>query len=746
MLTILVILAVLLQVSIALGMYFRRSGGHTNLIFMFLSLAIASWAFSDYVAITIPQNNNTIYAIRTVLSFVVIQNTLFFFFARTFPNKSIDQLSRWRWGVVAYSLFVLILTQSPFLFQSVSIDDGTANPNPGPVIIFFILQALLTIVLGFRSLWHRHQQADGQRKTQLTLILFAASILLIIVPITNFAITLILHTTLFVKFSPFYALFFGTVITYAIVVQKLFDIRAAVARSIGYLMVVVSITIVYGLGLFGVIDVLLPGTQHEFLRQVLSVILITPLALAFQRTRRSFDHITNRLFYRDAYNTQDVLDAISSISVSEIELYRILHDTRRVLNTALKNSFMEFVLFKDEKPFFEAHTRKSIPQNILALGTVIKNQKEELIEVDELSSQSELQNKFIDAGVTLSLKLKTREQVVGYIIFGSKRSGDIYNLQDKKLLLIVANELAISVQNALRFEQIENFNLTLQAKVDEATRQLRHVNERLKTLDETKDDFISMASHQLRTPLTSVKGYLSMVLEGDAGRLNETQVKMLKQAFSSSQRMVFLITDLLNISRLKTGKFVITVAPTDLSQMAQEEISQLKETAESRHVNLLYNKPSDFPVLMLDENKIRQVVMNFIDNAIYYTPAGGNIRIELENKPATVELRIIDNGIGVPKSEQHHLFMKFYRAGNARKVRPDGTGLGLFMAKKVIVAQGGSIIFTSKENQGSTFGFVFSKHRLKLSDTVKQDNVTTKINPSPKSKNKTPTKSLTPVR
>jgi signal transduction histidine kinase len=104
--------------------------------------------------------------------------------------------------------------------------------------------------------------------------------------------------------------------------------------------------------------------------------------------------------------------------------------------------------------------------------------------------------------------------------------------------------------------------------------------------------------------------------------------------------------------------------------------------------------------------------MNFMDNAIYYTQAGGEVRVQLIDKPETIELRIVDNGIGVPRSEQHHLFNKFYRAGNARKVRPDGTGLGLFMAKKVIIAQGGAVIFDSQEGKGSTFGFVFSKAKL----------------------------------
>ena len=135
----------------------------------------------------------------------------------------------------------------------------------------------------------------------------------------------------------------------------------------------------------------------------------------------------------------------------------------------------------------------------------------------------------------------------------------------------------------------------------------------------------------------------------------------------------------------------------------------LEDTAKARDLKIYYKKPANFPILNIDEIKTRQVIMNFLDNAIYYTPPGDKITIELEEKTSNVELRVIDTGIGVPASVSHHLFTKFYRAENAKKARPDGTGLGLFMAKKVIIAQGGSIIFSTKENVGSTFGFSLPK-------------------------------------
>jgi signal transduction histidine kinase len=209
-----------------------------------------------------------------------------------------------------------------------------------------------------------------------------------------------------------------------------------------------------------------------------------------------------------------------------------------------------------------------------------------------------------------------------------------------------------------------------------------------------------------------------MVLEGDAGELNPTQRKLLEQSFASSQRMVYLIADLLNLSRLRTGKFVIEAKPTNLAEVIESEVDQLKASAAGRNLTLTYEKPKVFSSLMLDETKIRQVIMNFADNAIYYTPSGGKINIQLRETKDSVEFTVNDNGIGIPADEQHHLFNKFYRAKNAQKARPDGTGLGLFMAKKVIIAQGGAIVFHSKEGKGSTFGFTFSKQKLKVVEPV----------------------------
>ena len=305
------------------------------------------------------------------------------------------------------------------------------------------------------------------------------------------------------------------------------------------------------------------------------------------------------------------------------------------------------------------------------------------------------------------------KSVLGYLALGNQLSSG-YTERDIRVLETIADELLIAIQNSLSAQEVREINTNLQQRINEATSELRVGNKKLHELDKSKDEFISMASHQLRTPLTAVKGYLSMVLEGDLGDITPEQRQVLEQAFESSQRMVFLIGDFLNVSRIQTGKFMLEPTTINIADLIPEEIEQLADTAEKRGIKLMYEKPDSMPTIEADENKLRQVMMNFIDNAIYYSPAGGKVTVRVVKEPGAIVFKVIDTGIGVPAAERPKLFTKFFRATNARLQRPDGTGIGLYMAKKVVVAHGGAIIFETVDGKGSTFGF-----RLPLKDKLK---------------------------
>jgi signal transduction histidine kinase len=512
----------------------------------------------------------------------------------------------------------------------------------------------------------------------------------------------------FIAVGPLFSIIFAVATTYSVFRYSLFDLRRSFVTSFTYLLSFAAILLVYGGVTFSINRFLSEGVKDPQAIMIAQVFVVVVASAAFSPIKRLFDMATHRIFFRNDYDSHEVLNELSRIASRHIALAPLATRTLRLLSDKLQTTFAQIIILdkKGEIRFqhlFGAHSHDM--QRLVDDITHLFQPLDEIAIIDQLDDEIHLAKTLQKAGMAAAAEMRTSRGIVGYMVLGDKKSGVTFSKKDKDLLQVAASEIALAVENSLRYDEVERFNETLSERVEEATKELRMSNKRLKQMDQTKDEFISLTSHQLRTPLTTVKGYISMLLDGDAGELNPQQRRLLEEAFNSSQRMVHLISDFLNISRIQTGKFEIELSETDLSEVLDEEIDQLRQSAASRGITLQYERPSEFPLIQIDESKIRQVIMNFIDNAIYYSSSGTTVRIVLAASRDTVEFRVIDQGIGVPANEQHKLFSKFSRASNAKKQRPDGTGIGLFMAKKVVVALGGAIIFQSKEGQGSTFGF-----------------------------------------
>jgi len=696
----------------------RNFRNKVNVIFAFLAMSVALWSFFNLYTNHAPTSILLVVNQLAFTSSLIMIYAIWLFSANFPPGQRSHRIQK-------LILYPLLLISLPLSLTKYTIAEVIYRPEKSvtdivtgslyPVYIVALLAFLLFIIKNF-IVNYRASNAivRNQMKFMITGILFA----FIWGAITSAIIPAITGDWVIAKYGPVGTLALVGGMAYAIIRHRLFDIRLVVARALGYALSILALAAVYGVVAFAVVDTFIfTNSTSVVTQQIVYTFLAVILAFTFRPLKRFFDKLTNKLFYQDAYETQSLLNDLNSSLVSSIDVASIMKNTSLLLEHYLKPEYVGFYVYKTNKmdgKSFNTDDKKSIP-----VDDIQKITDEITDQTIDLSSASNLKDdvqKIISANnISMATQLVSREgknEVIGTLILGQKKSGSIYGRQDFKMMEIVADELVIALQNATRFEEIQQFNITLQQKVDDATEQLRSANQKLIAMDQTKDDFISMASHQLRTPLTSVKGYVSMVLEGDVGKISDQQRKLLDQSFLSAQRMVYLIADLLNVSRLKTGKFVIESKPTNLAEIVEGELAQLKETAAARKLEIKYDKPKDFPMLDMDETKIRQVIMNFADNAIYYTSSGGHIKVVVADRGDSVECTVTDDGIGVPKAEQHNLFNKFYRAGNARKARPDGTGLGLFMAKKVVVAQGGEIIFKSEEGKGSTFGFRFDKKKL----------------------------------
>ena len=223
-------------------------------------------------------------------------------------------------------------------------------------------------------------------------------------------------------------------------------------------------------------------------------------------------------------------------------------------------------------------------------------------------------------------------------------------------------------------------------------------------IDKAKTEFVSLASHQLRTPLSTVNWYAEMLLAGDVGELNNKQQKYLEEVYHSNQRMVELVNALLDVSRLELGTFTMDPKPTDISELTQNVIDEQKPQINEKGINFLFSSEK-IPLINADPKLLRMVVQNILSNAVKYTPKNGKIKmfISLENKE-NVLLKISDTGYGIPKNQHSKIFTKLFRADNVRDKDTDGTGLGLYIVKSIVENSGGEIWFESpRENHGTKF-------------------------------------------
>lgn len=222
-------------------------------------------------------------------------------------------------------------------------------------------------------------------------------------------------------------------------------------------------------------------------------------------------------------------------------------------------------------------------------------------------------------------------------------------------------------------------------------------------LQQAKDDFISIASHQLRTPATAVKQYVGMFLEGYAGHLTPNQKKLLKKAYESNERQLTIIEDLLKVARVDAGNIKLNISTTDLVMILEDVVSDLASKATSRRQTIKLSSSSAEVAVNIDADRMRMVFENLIDNAIKYTPEGKKIEVKIRRFINVAEVSVIDEGVGIARADIDKLFRKFSRVPNALSIESGGTGLGLYWAERIIKLHKGHIKVSSKLGKGSTF-------------------------------------------
>lgn len=698
----------------------QNNRGAMQRSFGLMTASICLWIIANYLANNPFDNSLAIADISNRLAYLFAMLLVFsgLLFTYYFPVRHRPSNVE-AFALAAACILLSGLSLTTYVSGTVTVDTlGNLDFSIGPGLWLYILAFLTAIGYAAHNLLTLGTRGEGRRRrARYVLFAFAASALTGLV--LNVILPLVVsdwHTT---RFGPLATVILVSSITYQIARRGLFDIRLATVRTISYAASLLTLSVVYYGVAYLISTTVLGGHIARTINiSPVTVILVLAFALAFlfRPVKRFFDTVTDDIFYHDRYQVEDFFARFGELLTSAADLRGLL-----------ERAAVELVMtFKAEQAFFLLHRAEDVIARHLSAGTpghatltahdvallddYAAASRSSLIVTELLPDDgSALRRMLWRHRIAVVMTLRHEGAVFGYVALGDRLSGT-YTNRDIETLVGTGNELVIAIQNAFSLHQLTALNATLEQRIDAATKELRRSNAKLKHLDEVKDEFMSMASHQLRTPLAGVKGNLSMVLEGDMGPLLPKQEQVIQEAFTSSDRMAGLVSDFLNVSRIQTGKFVIEKTSFDLRPVAEQEVDRLRQMAASHHLKLQLNVEGNDFTVMADESKLRQVIMNFIDNAIYYSHPDSTVTINLVRTKDAVALTVVDTGIGVPQAEQARLFKKFFRAKNARTQRPDGTGVGLFLAQKVIAAHHGSLIFSSAEGKGSTFGFRLPLH------------------------------------
>ncbi len=298
--------------------------------------------------------------------------------------------------------------------------------------------------------------------------------------------------------------------------------------------------------------------------------------------------------------------------------------------------------------------------------------------------------------------IQLKENTVGFVSIGNAQDEYPITEGDTELIKILCTQIGEALENAQLFEETWKVKQELETNVKIRTKELSDALQEIKLISKRKSDFISAVSHELRTPLTSIKGYASILLTGKLGEIPAPIKERLEKINHHSDDLTKLINDLLDISRIESGKVELKLEPVRLSELIDTVLDLLSPQIKEKQLETRVELEKGLPEIQADLRQLERVLINLLGNSIKFTKEGGSISIKAKPADNAIQIDISDTGIGIPAKDLPHVFEEFYRADN---VAAKGTGLGLSLVKYIIAAHKGKIWADSELNKGSTFSF-----------------------------------------
>jgi len=699
-----VITVITVTANLILGLivFLKNPKRKTNRLFIVLALIVSAWSIANYFSLKTFNLDEAIKWIRIVMAITSLMFAAILHLSLNFPESDRSIKKIFILFDVVWIVATTLLSLTPLVFSHATLANEAITPIPGPAIPFFGLYVASHIIGTIVILIKKLRKSVGAVREQVRFMLLGLAVTYVLAFITTFLFVVLFKITSLVFLGPNYTLILISAVTYAIVKHRLFDIRLVIARSVSYSLLLVILGSIYSGGLF-IVSSLITKTSTPAASLISSTILALIIAYTFQPLRSLLEKTTDKIFFKERYDTEAVLNTLSKTMATSLTLGDVTARILTIITHELRLTDATFAIINDKDIYIVESQHHDKPLDMTKGDIEKMADPEKLLILDEME-ESPLKDFMRKKEISLAVPLLTKQHFMGFLLLGEKSSGEIFFDQDVNFLSILGPELSVALQNAQRFEEISRFNITLQEEVKKATGELESANEKLKKLDQVKDEFISIASHDLRSPMATVKNYIWLA-RSELGKADTKAKKDLDIALESTEHGISLVADMLDVSRIEAGRIELNPEKLDAKHEIELVVEELKKQAADKQITLNSEVKSDLSV-NADKERVHQVLTNLTVNAIKFTPANGKVTIMGFKKEKTIEITIADTGIGIKKEDLGKLFTKFGKLESGTNVpSTQGTGLGLFISKNIVELSGGKIRVESTPGKGSKFSF-----------------------------------------
>ena len=693
------LLALVLNVSLAGITLFRNPGSRLNRLFTYFVGGMAVWNFGVFMLRRSPDEATAVFWEIVIHTGVIALPAFYYHFVLIF----LEGTTRHRTSLlVVYALALLFsiinLSGSSLFMSGVKSTYWGWAPATGLLYTPFFVYFNCFLIYGLLHLVRTYHDVDSSfRRNRATLILLGTLVSLIggLIDFARFILARFVPAAdlvypLGIPANMVFALMLGT----SIVRYRLFDVNVVVKKGAIYLL------------LWGVLtSVLVAAEQYADWDQVNPLWVILPLGFVMTMLvsplgQRLEERIERVMFSRRRGCYETLLD-LSKRMGSILDFGRLMETLVHGLVRGVPLTHCVLMIYDAERSAFVVYREDAtvgegvgavaiqgdsrLVQWLNQTGRVLV--KEEVKLNPEIAAYFETAEGELDAiKATLIVPLKIESKLTGILLVGEKLSGDIFDDQELEVLAVLANQVAISLENARLYEELSESN----AQLMQASR--------------LKSQFLASMSHELRTPLNSIIGFSKVLLNRFDGELTERQETYIRSVHNSGAHLLQLINGILDFSRIEAGKLEMISEELDLHELIDECIESSMPLARGKQMKLEKNVPLELPPLSGDRMKVKQILLNLLSNAIKFT-AQGRVLVSVVAEPDAIRVSVADTGIGIREDDLAHLFEPFQQLDNPVARSAGGTGLGLAISKKFVELHGGRIWAESRENQGSTFHF-----------------------------------------